>query len=105
LLLVLEVVHYFAHLLVEAHVEHSVGLVQADVAAVVQIDLLLLEKVAQPARSRHDAVHPRLQEGLHLAPFVLPPDEQNRPDLAPSGVANALAKTLFKTMVESRLVQ
>ena len=53
----LEVGDDVAHLFLEAHVDHAIGLVEAQIAAHVQVEYLLVEHVDESSRRGHHYVH------------------------------------------------
>ncbi len=53
----LEVGDDVADLFLEAHVDHSIGLVEAQIAAHVQVEYLLVEHVDESARRGNDYMH------------------------------------------------
>mmetsp|Transcript_1168 Transcript_1168/g.3324 ORF Transcript_1168/g.3324 Transcript_1168/m.3324 type:complete len:285 (+) Transcript_1168:1144-1998(+) len=57
LLLVLGLANDKPYILLEAHVEHSVSLIEHELRHVAQIDGILADEILQPTGSGHDAVH------------------------------------------------
>mmetsp|Transcript_248 Transcript_248/g.518 ORF Transcript_248/g.518 Transcript_248/m.518 type:complete len:294 (-) Transcript_248:766-1647(-) len=90
----LELVDDVVHLFVEAQVQHSVSLVQAQVLADVHVQLLLRQVVVQSTRSGHDAVHAVPLCAVYEVIVGLSSNHQGASDLGAACLPQSVAEVL-----------